>query len=419
MGLPTYATLLEADAPSGFWPADDPEADPLELRDLTGNSEPLVAAGGVSARQAPVVRGLGRSVGLDGTGQLESTIAEDWTDPWAWEAWVRFTDVPTASQRAVLFQPQGNDFPRLSVDWDSGLSAPYWVGEVRDASVTRLVTFPMSADDLRATPYGVALVYDGDELRLMLNGRPVDAIATPDALLAATPAPLIVGANDGEADSGVIGRMAGIAVWSDTAPVSRVFASHYDAGNRSRSDPEDVHRSIRRFARLALGDEYAGKVRLSARTAQLPQRPWAVIVDAAGPTLPRSGIARAPQTRMDVIKPYTITVYPSNEGTPRECAVRADRVEATLLDAMANGIDPGGALMIPLYDYEGLELNEPGPDDPHDFLRVADYPIRKIADPEDERLWTVVCDLRVNWRRLGPRDPADPYARAIIPTFTP
>lgn len=63
-----------------------------------------------------------------------------------------------------------------------------------------------------------------------------------------------------------------------------------------------------------------------------------------------------------------------------------------------------GARRVPLYDYDGVSLDEGSfARNPHDFLLVDDHQEQVLADPVDPRAVRVVVSLRLSWRRLGRR----------------
>jgi hypothetical protein len=46
-------------------------------------------------------------------------------------------------------------------------------------------------------------------------------------------------------------------------------------------------------------------------------------------------------------------------------------------------------------------------------MRVNDLSTQPFPDPDDNKLWTVVCDVRCAWRRLGEMVPERPVLRGI------
>ena len=61
---------------------------------------------------------------------------------------------------------------------------------------------------------------------------------------------------------------------------------------------------------------------------------------------------------------------------------------------------------MPLCNYTGVALGGPGVWMPVGFMRVNDLSTQPFPDPDDDQLWTVVCDVRLTWRRLAETMPS-------------
>lgn len=59
----------------------------------------------------------------------------------------------------------------------------------------------------------------------------------------------------------------------------------------------------------------------------------------------------------------------------------------------------------PLYDHDDVDWEGAAADTTrrftHDYVKVLDLSTNRLHDPVDERLISVVCDIRCGWRRLG------------------
>jgi hypothetical protein len=62
----------------------------------------------------------------------------------------------------------------------------------------------------------------------------------------------------------------------------------------------------------------------------------------------------------------------------------------------------GYALRVPLWDWEGVPLTETSTQRRYpDYMRVADFSVDILTDPDDELRRAVAADLRLSWRRRG------------------
>jgi hypothetical protein len=73
---------------------------------------------------------------------------------------------------------------------------------------------------------------------------------------------------------------------------------------------------------------------------------------------------------------------------------------------VANTTKLGWPNRIPLYDYDGVPLTEAPNDESgrpsaSDYLKVNDFSIQNLPDPDDPRRIVVAADIRLSWRRTG------------------
>jgi hypothetical protein len=155
--------------------------------------------------------------------------------------------------------------------------------------------------------------------------------------------------------------------------------------------PEDALRSLKRYVAVALGD--AWEVRLSREEGAF-QRPFARVTQSGAASYPKGG-----KFLSDVIQPFSIYAYPSAGATPDEGLVAAQQAENALYRAFQAGVELGHPRRVPLFNYTDVSLDEAGAWFPRAYLRVDDLSMQPFADPDENRLWTVVADVRLTWRR--------------------
>lgn len=156
----------------------------------------------------------------------------------------------------------------------------------------------------------------------------------------------------------------------------------------------DALRSLKRYLSQALGD--AWEIRLSREEGAF-DRPFARVWQVAGSTYPLTG----GKWLADITQPFVISCYPEPGATVDESLLAAQVVEEQLFHAFRVGVAPGRPLRVPLCSYNGVALDEPGVWYPQAFMRVNDLSTQPFPDPDDNSLWTVVCDVRLTWRRLA------------------
>jgi hypothetical protein len=161
-------------------------------------------------------------------------------------------------------------------------------------------------------------------------------------------------------------------------------------------DALSVHRSMQRWLSLVLPADWDVQP-----TRKEPQfRPLAVVrpINAT----PSSGTAYV----REYDQPYEIFLYPLPiEGEPWASEQIARSFMTAVLRALDSGYAPAAskALRIPLYDYTGVPADQALPV----AAPILDYLVVRLPsaqvqqDTEQDDLYTVVMDLRVNWRDDG------------------
>lgn len=161
----------------------------------------------------------------------------------------------------------------------------------------------------------------------------------------------------------------------------------------------DALRSLKRYVSLALGDDW--EVRLGREEGAF-ERPFARVWQVAGSTYPTTG----GKWLSDIVQPFVISAYPLRAETSDGAVMGAQAVEDTLYRAFRVGVGDGRALRVPLCNYTGVALDQPGVWFPVGYMRVNDLSTQPFPDPDDDKLWTVVCDVRLTWRRLAETIPS-------------
>ena len=161
----------------------------------------------------------------------------------------------------------------------------------------------------------------------------------------------------------------------------------------------DALRSLKRYIAVALSDSW--EVRLSREEGAF-DRPFARVWQVAGSTYPLT----SGKWLADIVQPFVISCYPDPGTTVDESLLAAQAVEEQLFQTFRAGVADGRPLRVPLYNYTGVPLDGPGVWMPQGFMRVTDLSTQPFPDPDDNLLWTVVCDVRLSWRRLAQTIPA-------------
>lgn len=149
------------------------------------------------------------------------------------------------------------------------------------------------------------------------------------------------------------------------------------------------------------------------------QRPSAIVQTA--------GAAQLSNTSRRIsmyIRPFAIYVYPEKANTAREAELAAQRVESIIQRAFRKGGFQGHPARIPMWDWTEIDEGEslesvliPAPDpepidyepqyrapDPIAYMRVNDSNVDHRSDPQDEKLQTIITNIRLEWRDLAEVD---------------
>jgi hypothetical protein len=172
----------------------------------------------------------------------------------------------------------------------------------------------------------------------------------------------------------------------------------------------DAIRSLARYMSIAFGEDFEVGYFAEEGTFARP----AVMVATAGSEL--SGGSRH---TVDVVQPFAVYVYPAEGDTVEEGFERAMAAQETLFNAFRVGLEEGRPMRVPLYDYEGVAIDEgtmlrryP------DYLRVLDLSIGRSQAPTDERKFTVAADVRIGWRRAAELPSGTHLAQALEVDFS-
>jgi len=171
----------------------------------------------------------------------------------------------------------------------------------------------------------------------------------------------------------------------------------------------DAIRSLKRYVAIALGDDY--EVRLLTEQGTF-KRPAAQVMDTTANDL------TGPRHTIDNLQSFSVHVFPEPGESVQESLGLAAVVENTMTDAFRIGLAGGHACRIPLFDYEDVAWDE-GTDARSypDYLRVRDCSVQRVQNPTEELLFTVTCDLRLAWRRVGEPDQGGVTAERLTVGF--
>lgn len=169
---------------------------------------------------------------------------------------------------------------------------------------------------------------------------------------------------------------------------------------------QDALRSVKRYVAVALGENW--EVRLSREEGAFA-RPFCRVWQVAGSTYSLTG----GRWLADISQPFVIAAYPQRGRDPDDALLKAQKVENVLYRAFRVGVEDGRALRVPLYNYYRVKNWDRGEWYPRAFMRVSDLATQPFVDPDDDKLWSVICDIRLSWRRLGETRPPAPTLKHI------
>lgn len=188
---------------------------------------------------------------------------------------------------------------------------------------------------------------------------------------------------------------------------------------------DDRHRSLRRFLMNALGSP-PWTIRTERQPVRNEDKPIA-LVEAASPVATLFARSSIPQGDVEKQQTFSLMLYPARGDTAAEARLEASEWAEALEQAITVGMsddvgDPpetvvlSAPLMVPVYDFAGVAVKgkaRKGPAEAYGWLRVDDFGVRPIQDPDDHLLWTVVCDVRVSWSQGGRVRPPAPLVGSM------
>jgi hypothetical protein len=155
----------------------------------------------------------------------------------------------------------------------------------------------------------------------------------------------------------------------------------------------DALRSLTKYTGESILDAVVWETRLAIEEGTF-RRPFCR-VGLAGPTQ-YSG----PSYHQDAIQPCTLHLFPTPQPNPELALMAALAIEEGLYQGFLVGRDLGRARRIPLWDFDGVDLDHTSTKRSYcDYLRINDLSVGRRVDPENEQNVVVTADIRVNWRR--------------------
>jgi hypothetical protein len=168
----------------------------------------------------------------------------------------------------------------------------------------------------------------------------------------------------------------------------------------------DVQRSVRRWLWFALADD-AWSLEDERIEVADDARP-AGYVEASTPVSVEFARVAVPQGDTRKRTTITATLYPVTDGSAQDCGQRARELVDALEQAFTIGLvlpgDPEVPLypaVLPLWDFAGVPADATVAGAPLSYADVDSVTVREIADPLDDRRWTVVFEARMSWWSAG------------------
>ena len=99
------------------------------------------------------------------------------------------------------------------------------------------------------------------------------------------------------------------------------------------------------------------------------------------------------------IRPHTVYIYPPRGATTKDAKFEAENLVHVCEQMFRIGGHQGHPARVPNFDWDEVPAGTPLPDDasPVAYLRVSSLGVDEHKDPDDPKLRTVVCDVRVTW----------------------
>lgn len=158
---------------------------------------------------------------------------------------------------------------------------------------------------------------------------------------------------------------------------------------------EDVLRSLKVMTWLALGEGSDWDVRIASEEG-MQERPVAQVT--ATTSVAEAG---GPWHRADDVQSFAIYAYPRRAESAEHGLIAALRVAEQLKLAFQLGqVAPARRLRMPLWDFAGVPVEEVSFARRYpDFARVLDFSADTEQSTADERLYTVIAEMRLQWSR--------------------
>lgn len=157
----------------------------------------------------------------------------------------------------------------------------------------------------------------------------------------------------------------------------------------------DARRSIHKYVTEFLPDDFDVRISIDQEVWERPS----AVVQYAGP----QALTGGPKV-YEATRPFVVYAWPTKDEDVEQSELNAlDIEEAFVQTLQIGGVLGGRPRRIPLFDYDGVGRDEAiDPDAELDgYLRVLDCSTDTRRDPDDDRAWTVLMNLRVRWSRLG------------------
>jgi hypothetical protein len=165
---------------------------------------------------------------------------------------------------------------------------------------------------------------------------------------------------------------------------------------------DDARRSLGRYMWLAFPDYDV----FIHRDEQVFDRPGIVIRTVGDMLFPPGG----GWAMIDVTQPFAVYLYPQPQDSIKQSEAHATLEKQKLAKAFSHGLQYpdnttiGGHRRVPLWDYEGVPIDAALPPervDDVEYMRTLDMSITQLQEGDDDRLWTLVANVRLTWRQHG------------------
>lgn len=179
-------------------------------------------------------------------------------------------------------------------------------------------------------------------------------------------------------------------------------------------EPWDVLRSLKRYLALALP---TWEVRIDDEMAT---EPLCILARTTPVTV------RGTQFTSDLSFQARVAAFPGPQSSAEAALAACAAVEGTIITALRTGIADGFPDRVPLYDYDGLGIDEPATSlqrvQQQDYIRISGLTTNVLPDPEDKRRQTLIASWTNTWRKTARREwDTGPLAQApgitMDPTF--